>query len=308
MIEGKKGALELSTSRRCAELFSSLDRRQRREVMAQLCFDRIAQKQEFLAERFHDTEDWNETLYFMLLRSLDIGANRVAYEKLARLLPYRCINQARYNRRSVEALLLGCAGLLPRLSMVCNGDMEVAELNEIYNYDSHKYALSQMALSEWQLVGLRGDNHPIVRLLQLAAVISQNPHLLDVFLNCKDKRSVEKLFCEVDIPRWAYRFMMHESRSGGFSCEKAQMLGINVVAQMQIMYSEYTMRGDLDSRGLELLEQLPAENNTYVRRWANMGVVAENALESQALLQLSKGYCTTTQCDKCLFRRFVEAK
>lgn len=308
MFERRVEVVELSSSRKCAELFSSLDRRQRREVMAQLCFDRIAQKQEYLAERFRDTEDWNETAYFMLLRSLDIGANRFAYEKLARLLPYHYINQVRHNRHSIEALLLGSAGLLPRLSMLCSGDSGVTELCEIYNYDAHKYALSQMQLSEWQLVGLRGDNHPVVRLLQLATVLSKYPHLLDTFLNCRNKRAVEKIFCDVDIPRWAYRFMSYESRSGGFSREKACMLGINVVAQMQIIYSEYTMRGDLDSRGLELLEQLPAENNSYVRRWANMGVVAENALESQALLQLSKGYCTLTHCDKCPFRRFVDVK
>ena len=86
------------------------------------------------------------------------------------------------------------------------------------------------------------------------------------------------------------------------------MLGINVVSQMQILYSEYTMRRDLDSRGVELLEQLPAESNQFISRWAKLGVKAENALESQALLQLTSAYCSDLRCDKCPFRRFVDAK
>jgi hypothetical protein len=102
--------------------------------------------------------------------------------------------------------------------------------------------------------------------------------------------------------------MPEEDSNGAFSRTKAQMLGINVVAQLQIFYSEYTMRADLDSRGVELLEQLPAENNLFIGRWANLGVKPENALESQALLQLSKEYCPNLRCDKCPLRRFLDAE
>jgi hypothetical protein len=102
--------------------------------------------------------------------------------------------------------------------------------------------------------------------------------------------------------------MAEEHNGGAFTRSKSQMLGINVVAQIQIFYSEYTMRADLDSRGVELLEQLPAENNLFISRWAKLGVIAENALESQALLQLTKEYCTSLRCDKCPFRRFIDAE
>ena len=301
-------SVSTSLSRRCVEMMLSLDRRQRREVMAQLCFDRIGQKQEFITNKYHDSEDWNEITYFMLLRGLDIGANRKAYESLANLLSYRYINLVGHHRQSIEALLLGCAGLLSRLADVMPESKEVTELVAIYEYESHKYNLPQMAISEWQFAGTRGNNHPIVKLLQIANLLSQHVHLLDSFLNCSNRQNIETLFCNSDIPRWAYRFLMQGSLRGSMSREKAHILGINVVAQMQICYSEYTMRSDLDTRGIELLESLPAEDNIFIRRWANMGIVAESALESQALLQLSKSYCTSMACDKCLFRRFVDAK
>lgn len=299
-------SIKAESQRNCAKELLALDISHRRAVMAQLCFDRIGQKQEFLVDKFHDTENWNETAYYMLLRSLDIKANRAAYERLARILPYSYFSKLSYDCRSVEALLLGCAGLLPRLVTVFGEDKNIAELQAVFEYDSHKYNLEQMSVSEWQLVGNVGDNHPIIRLLQLASLISQHEYLLNDILACRTKYDVEKLFCSTSVPRWAYRFLSESSRNGAITRTKAHMLGINVVAQMQIFYSEYTLRGDLDSRGIDLLEQLPAESNLYMNRWAKLEVKPENALESQALLQLTKEYCTSMRCEKCPLRRFLD--
>lgn len=301
-------SLQADSQRVCAKELLALSNSHRREVMAQLCFDRIDQKQDFLTDKFHDTDDWNETVYLMLLRSLDIKANRATYQRLAQILPYRYFAKVGYERRSIEALLLGSAGLLSRLSLLLEGEKAVAELQAIYDYDAHKFGLEQMSVEDWQLVGHTGDNHPVVRLLQLASVISQHEYLLNDILDCRTRRDVEKLFCNSDVPRWAYRFLSEEGYKGAFSRTKAQMLGINVVAQLQIFYSEYTMRADLDSRGFELLEQLPAESNMFIARWTKLGVKAENALESQALLQLTKEYCSSLHCDKCPLRRFLDAE
>lgn len=303
-----KDSLQAQSQRACAKEVLALDASHRREVMAQLCFDRIGQKQEFLIDKFHDTDNWNETAYLMLLRSLDIKINRKSYERLARVLPYRYFAKVGYERHSIEALLLGASGLLPRLSAVFEGEKAVAELQAVYDYDAHKFGLEAMSADEWQLVGHIGDNHPVIRLLQLASILSQHEYLLNDILNCRTRKDVEQLFCSSSVPRWAYRFLSEESRSGAISRTKAQMLGINVVAQLQIFYSEYTMRADLDSRGVELLEQLPSESNLFIGRWAKLGIKAENALESQALLQLTKEYCTNLRCERCPLRRFLDAE
>lgn len=301
-------AIQAESQRACAKELLELGGSHRREVMAQLCFDRIAQKQEFLIDKFHTTDNWNETAYLMLLRSLDIKENRSSYERLAKVLPYRYFAKVGYERRSIEALLLGSAGLLPRLAEVFESEKEVAELQAIYDYDAHKFALEQMSMSDWQLTGHIGDNHPVIRLLQLASLLSQHEHLLNDILSCRTRSDVEKLFCSSSVPRWSYRFLSEDSRTGAITRTKAQMLGINVVAQLQIFYSEYTMRSDLDSRGIELLEQLPAESNLFMNRWQKLGIKAENALESQALLQLTKEYCASMRCDKCPLRRFLDTE
>jgi hypothetical protein len=158
-------SLQADSQRVCAKELLALSNSHRREVMAQLCFDRIDQKQDFLTDKFHDTDDWNETVYLMLLRSLDIKANRATYQRLAQILPYRYFAKVGYERRSIEALLLGSAGLLSRLSLLLEGEKAVAELQAIYDYDAHKFGLEQMSVEDWQPVGHTGDNHPVVRLL-----------------------------------------------------------------------------------------------------------------------------------------------
>ena len=123
-----KNSIQAESQRMCAKELVALDRSHGREIMAQLCFDRIAQKQEFLIDKFHTTDDWNETAYLMLLRSLDIKENRHSYEHLAKVLPYRYFGKVSYERHSIEALLLGSAGLLPRLAEVFQDDEQIAKL------------------------------------------------------------------------------------------------------------------------------------------------------------------------------------
>lgn len=48
-----------------------------------------------------------------------------------------------------------------------------------------------------------------------------------------------------------------------------------------------------------LLESIDAENNQIIQQFANLGVVANDALQSQALLQLKKEYCDPKRCLEC---------
>ena len=302
IFSNKKADLQ----RECAKQIAKLDDWHRRQLMSNICFDRIELKQEFLTEKYHTTESWNETLYFMLLRSLDIKANRHLYERLAKILPYSILLKCSLDQTAVQAMLLGCAGLLPRLMIMYKDCVEVRQLVDIFEFNAHKYGLETIGFNEWNLFARMGDNHPVVRLLQLASLISNHDHLLDNMLDCCSRLDVERLFCSTSLPGWASRFLSDDNPEGAITRNKAYMMGINVVAQMQILYSEYTLRSDLDSRGNELLENLPAENNSYIARWAKLGIKCANALESQALLQLSKEYCSRGNCDHCPLSRFME--
>lgn len=48
-----------------------------------------------------------------------------------------------------------------------------------------------------------------------------------------------------------------------------------------------------------LLESMDAENNHIIQQFEKLGVVANDALQSQALLQLKKEYCDPKRCLEC---------
>ena len=43
----------------------------------------------------------------------------------------------------------------------------------------------------------------------------------------------------------------------------------------------------------------PAENNNVLRLWKDVGINAENAAQSQALIQLKSEYCDHYLCMNC---------
>ena len=49
------------------------------------------------------------------------------------------------------------------------------------------------------------------------------------------------------------------------------------------------------------LDKLPAETNHVTRLFAEAGLTAHSAQESQALLQLHTDYCTPQRCHRCPF-------
>ena len=48
-----------------------------------------------------------------------------------------------------------------------------------------------------------------------------------------------------------------------------------------------------------MLDELKVENNAVVRMWQDVGLNAQTASDSQALLQLKKQYCDRKDCLRC---------
>ena len=51
----------------------------------------------------------------------------------------------------------------------------------------------------------------------------------------------------------------------------------------------------------DLLESVPPERNFITRSWAKAGLTADNASDSQALIQLKREYCDPKDCLRCRF-------
>lgn len=297
----EQGAERLS----CAGFIQRLSTLERDTLFTEACFDRIHRKSQFIDRIFQETQDWNETFYRMLFRAIDISFNRGAYEELAKKIPYHIILRTGRTYKSVEALIFGTSGFLGTFD---DNDDYIRTLKEEYNYLAHKFELSPMRVTMWTTKNVRPYNHPILRLSQLVGFLSREEFVMNNILDCRTVRDVEELFCVGASEFWCKHYATTPSDDAkivSIGREKAHLLGINLVAQLQICYSRHNQNDDLSNRAISLLYALPAENNTYTRHWESHNIKSHNALESQALIQLSSEYCAHKRCDECPVAGFL---
>jgi hypothetical protein len=56
---------------------------------------------------------------------------------------------------------------------------------------------------------------------------------------------------------------------------------------------------------MELLREMPPENNKITRKFAPLGLIAKNALQSQGLIGLYKEQCSGFRCLDCVIGKGV---
>jgi hypothetical protein len=54
-----------------------------------------------------------------------------------------------------------------------------------------------------------------------------------------------------------------------------------------------------EKQAIDLLEQIPGENNRIIRQWKMLGQKVETAADTQALLHLYQTYCQQEKCINC---------
>ena len=74
---------------------------------------------------------------------------------------------------------------------------------------------------------------------------------------------------------------------------------INTVVPYLFSYASNTGDENLKEKALKLLEEIPAENNAIINKWKELGMKAETAYDTQALLHLKKNYCEEKKCLRC---------
>ena len=69
--------------------------------------------------------------------------------------------------------------------------------------------------------------------------------------------------------------------------------------------SKHSLHTDYVEYALDLLSQLPPEINTKTKEFTKLGLKTENALESQAQIQLLDNYCSKKLCLQCNVAEFL---
>jgi len=296
-----KNLLDAQTWIACQNQFYKID-----PILLQLGFNRLMierledKTEEIIIRLQQNNNDWNETFYQMLARMFGFKVNAIPFELLAKSLPIQILAKHKNNLFQLEALLFGNSGLLNNQLL---GDTYYLRLRDEYSFLYKKYKLQALESHLWKFMRLRPVNFPTVRISQLAHLIHRSNGLFSKMIELEKIDELKDLFKVKASEYWDahYNFNKTSKKTGvkELGENSAHLLIINVVIPFLFVYGEKQNKPHLKNRALEFLEQLPAENNSILTKWRDLGIQAHSAFESQALLQLKNCYCEPKKCLNC---------
>ncbi len=272
------------------------------KILTRLAIERIERKyNDFLQLYTEAGNDWNEAFYITLFRSVGASRNREAYMKLARTVRYRDLCHVKESILSVEALLLGGAGMLDA-EWCGESDSYTLQLRQEFDHLSRRFGIVPMHYKEWDLSNTRSFSHPMLRLVELAGLLTRKEFLFSSLINCTNVTEIQRILSSEASEYWTTHSLLGIH---GNWCVKRfghmmlDTLTINLVVPMMFAYGKGHSDDTMQERAVEILEQIPPERNAYTFAWSERGIRPDNAFFSQALIQLSKEYCEKKRCATC---------
>ncbi len=283
----------------CEGATSSVARFTWRLWLERLAIERLEEKIIPIEQELERTNnDREEVFYRFLARSFGMKTNKEPFEHLARSLPLKVLSKHRGNLFQVEALLFGQSGLLER-------DFEDEYPNSLkkeYTFLRKKFGLNPIHSVEWKFLRMRPANFPTVRIAQFAQLIHKTQRIFGRLLWVNDAKQLEDLFRVGVSEYWKTHYVFDKfskKREKNLGMSAIQLITINTLAPFLFQYGKEKKEQAFVDRGLKLLEYTPAERNRIISMWNELGVEADNAFQTQALLHLKHQYCDKQKCLNC---------
>lgn len=293
----------------CRAVIPRLDRLTTHSWMSRLVAERMERKTADIAARVERCGgSWEEALFVTMARTFGFGVNGDAFERWAGGGWLQAAAHHRDDLFQVEALFFGQAGLLDPGSMparyreAATEDGYFGKLKAEYEYLAHKFGLRAMDGGAWKFLRMRPQNFPYIRLSQLASLYHSRRSDLSRLAECATADDMRRLLRTEATPYWQehYAFGAPSRRARkALSAASLDVIIINTALPVLFAYGRHRMDESLCSCSLDMLAQLKAENNHITRLWAECGLQAENAADSQALIQLKREYCDRKDCLRC---------
>jgi hypothetical protein len=282
----------------CAKSISKVDDIKKVIFLEKVLIERLQKKCARIYEILeHTHNDWEGTLYRLLLKYFGLKVNGSAFEQLAHVTPYPYIKKLSDKSIALEALLLGQAGLLSNPS-----DQYISQLRTEYNHYKNKYQLVPMTGVEWRFSKLRPANFPPIRIAQIAQLYHKSPQLFNDILKAKNINDIYIMLDVTASDYWTTHYLpgkTSESKTKKIGQSTKELIAINVVVPLLFSYGQKTDNDIYKDKAISLLENIKAENNSIIREWKGLGMKTKSAFDSQSLIQLKNEYCNNFNCLNC---------
>jgi hypothetical protein len=243
--------------------------------------------------------NWEETFYITLSQSFGFKVNPQPFAMLAQSLPQQILSKHKNNPLQIEALIFGQAGFL-------NDDFSDSYPNHLkkeFLFLKEKYKLRPLDKSVWKFSKLRPNNFPTLRLAQFAALVNVSSHLFSKVLEAKDIPSLKMLFNNIPVnDYWENHFqfdVLSTASDKTMGDKSLDILLINAIAVAIFCYGRQTANELQVNAAFNLIEQIKAEKNAIVTAFSTLGIPANSAFDSQALIHLKNYYCDQKKCLSC---------
>lgn len=258
-----------------------------------------------LLEESHGS--WETCCYWMLARYFGGKTNGFAFELLAKATDQRLLARWKDQPQRVEALLMGQAGFLEGYFE----DDYPRQLQTDYEALRRGAHLSPIDSYLWKFFRLRPNSFPTIRISQFAQLIAKSSNLFSHLLEQTDAKKLSELFDVESAPYWRNHFQFDkETATSTKHVGKAfvETLIINAWVPLLMEYGIQHGQQRYKDQAIEILRQIAPEANKITRQWQACGIKAEDAAQSQALIQLSNEYCAAKRCLECQIGYQILAK
>lgn len=238
--------------------------------------------------------------YQRLARSLGYTTNADSMEMLAMAAPLVLLLKHSDKLHQIEAILYGQSGLLNE----SNKDQYPKELYTEYCFLKKKYNLTPLKGKIWYFMRMRPVSFPTIRISQLANIIYETSGVLTNILEINNLSSVYKVLSVSASPYWTNHFRFTTSVKGKvkkIGKSTIDIIMINTIIPFLFVYGKNKNNSDLQYKAITWLSQIKSESNKITREFSALGIKADNAMESQALIQLKNNYCLKKRCLDCKF-------
>jgi hypothetical protein len=269
-----------------------------------LYFERLERKSSEIAQLLKESNnDWEAVLFCLLAKNFGLNTNGALFLNIAKSIPFSVIRKESFAIENLEALFFGQANMLQTNFQ----DSYPNKLQHDYNYLCHKYTISIRVFDKVEFFKHRPDNFPTIRLAQLAALYHKEHNLFSKIVNVSSITEIYTLF-QIEVnDYWETHYNFDKksvAKKKKMSHSFIDLIVMNTLIPVRFAY-EQSLHKESSQEIIELTTALQPEKNIIIDKFAAIGILAENAFQSQSLLQLKKEYCDAKKCLQCAIGTFL---
>tara|TARA_R110002020_G_scaffold338105_2_gene553459 strand:- start:632 stop:1921 length:1290 start_codon:yes stop_codon:yes gene_type:complete len=287
----------------CENDFKNVENYLLENWLERLYFERLERKvSEIEVLLKESSNDWEAVLFCMLARNFGTKVNGASFTEMAKRIPFSVIRKVSRSGK-LEPLFLGFANILPQENL----DKQSADWKKDYDFLKAKFNLQSGLDQSIQFFKLRPDNFPTIRLSQLARLYEQEDQLFHKLISFTTTKEFYNLLSVQASQYWEthYNFSKaHDKRVKKISKSFIDLVVINTIIPIKFAYAKYKDL-DIEDELIELITSLKSEKNTITGHFYKLRPIRQNALNSQALIQLKNEYCDKNLCLKCAVGSFL---